>query len=251
IPRRISSASRTPRVVSSAERAPVCVSVALVATVVPWTMVSTDLTNSPKSRSGSSCAANCRSPSITAIEGSSGVESTLWIDAAWPWPAAMKSVKVPPTSMPIFRPMRVDPLSVGDFQHYRHGGIARGTAGEQPVSAPAQRELLDQLDDGPRAHRRLRMAPDQGAAVIVHALDWHAGLAGKQDVVHRKGIVRLDRVHALDRRPGLLERAARSGDRRFRHVGKLCPRRAEAMQPDADLRIAAELFGFIRRGHDD
>src|SRR5512134_2403376 len=103
MPRRISSASRTPRVVIRPDFAPVEVSVALVVTVVPWTMVSIAAANSASARP---CAAAISArPSTTAIDGSAGVESVLWISGSAPSRVTMKSVKVPPTSMPTLNAM--------------------------------------------------------------------------------------------------------------------------------------------------
>src|SRR5207244_5453274 len=101
----------------------------------------------------------------------------LWITVPAPCSATMKSVNVPPTSMPIFSPMQgSQSLALRNFQHHRHGGIAGGAAGEQAAAAATQHQLFDQLDDGARPHGRLRMAPNQRAAVIVEAFERHAGL---------------------------------------------------------------------------
>ena len=77
MPRRISSASRTPSVVSSADFAPVLVSVALVVTVVPCTMVSIEAAKSSADIGGCTICASSAKPCTTAIDGSRGVDSTL------------------------------------------------------------------------------------------------------------------------------------------------------------------------------
>ena len=97
MPRRISRASRTPAVVIRPVRAPRRVRVALVVTVVPWTITSIDAMKAAKSS-----AASSRRPLMTPTEGSSGVDSTLWITGSTPPARTKKSVNVPPTSMPTF-----------------------------------------------------------------------------------------------------------------------------------------------------
>ena len=105
MPRRISSASRTPSVVSRAHLAPREVSVALVVTVVPCTMVSMAAARSRSASGGSIAAAMSARPLTTAIEGSAGVESVLKMRGGAPSRATTKSVNVPPTSMPILSVM--------------------------------------------------------------------------------------------------------------------------------------------------
>src|SRR5690554_828624 len=105
MPRRISSASRTPSVVSSALFAPVCVSVAFVVTVVPCTIVSIVGAKASSVIGGCMLAAMSTRPSTTAIDGSAGVDSVLKIAGSAPSRVTTKSVKVPPTSIPILSVM--------------------------------------------------------------------------------------------------------------------------------------------------
>ncbi len=72
---------------------------ALVATVVPWTMRSVAASSARASMPSS--AARSPRPSITPIEGSSGVEVDFAITTRPSGATATRSVKVPPTSMPI------------------------------------------------------------------------------------------------------------------------------------------------------
>src|ERR1700722_982553 len=91
--------SRWPSVVSRPTFAPLCSSSALVATVVPCTMRSV-FSNNAASVSPN-ILANCSSPAITPTDGSSGVEA-IFASVEIPSPStATRSVKVPPTSMPM------------------------------------------------------------------------------------------------------------------------------------------------------
>ena len=101
MPHRISRASRTPAVVIRPVRAPLPVRMALVVTVVPWTMVSMEGANSPSASGFSTAAAMPASPSITPSDGSPGVDRTLKTSGSAPSRVSRKSVKVPPTSMPM------------------------------------------------------------------------------------------------------------------------------------------------------
>src|SRR6185437_4163348 len=87
------------------------------------------------------------------------------------------------------RPRQADggphpPSTFTHLEHDRHRGIARGTALEQPIAAAAIDQLLDELDDRTQAGRTLGMAPDERAAMVVHAHEIGAGLAREDDVVH-------------------------------------------------------------------
>src|SRR5574337_250638 len=111
MPRRISSASRKPSVVSRPLRAPVLVRVALVVTVVPCTIESIRGANASSVIGGSMLAAMSVRPLTTAIDGSAGVDSDLKIAGSAPLRVMTKSVKVPPTSMPISKLIPCSPLS--------------------------------------------------------------------------------------------------------------------------------------------
>src|SRR5262245_20872622 len=91
--------SRCPSVVRRPTLAPLCSSNALVATVVPWTIHS--LRASISARSMPRATANRSSPSITPSDWSSGVEGTLAIVTRPCASTDTRSVKVPPTSMPM------------------------------------------------------------------------------------------------------------------------------------------------------
>src|SRR5439155_12263970 len=98
-PSRISTTSRWPSVVNNPTLAPLCSRSALVATVVPCTMRSVCASIAARSRPIVS-ASNC-SPSRTPTDGSDGVDGTL-VRLALPAPStATRSVKVPPTSIPM------------------------------------------------------------------------------------------------------------------------------------------------------
>lgn len=88
--------SRNPRVVSMPVSAPLCSIVMLVATVVPWTTVVTSAGDIPPISQIS------RMPLITPSDWSLGVLGTLCTNtSAGPF-SRIRSVKVPPTSTPIF-----------------------------------------------------------------------------------------------------------------------------------------------------
>src|SRR5438552_6240992 len=91
--------SRWPSVVSMPAFAPLRSSSALVATVVPWTMKS--VAASSERGSVPSSAARRSRPSMTPMDGSSGVEVDLAIVTRPSWSTATRSVKVPPTSIPM------------------------------------------------------------------------------------------------------------------------------------------------------
>jgi hypothetical protein len=94
----------------------------------------------------------------------------------------------------------------------------------QPVNRPKPppRRASSSISSmiGARAHRRLRMAPDQRAAVVVHGIEVGAGLPGKEEVVGGKGVVGLDRGHLGDAAAGLLQRALRRRQHGLGHVGQ-------------------------------
>src|SRR5262252_3307799 len=108
--------SRCPSVVSMPTLAPLRSRSALVATVVPCTTRSVAPSSAPVSvpRSRASSAM----PSITPMEGSSGVEADLAMVTRPSASTATRSVKVPPTSMPM---------------RYMSAASARATAGAVAV----------------------------------------------------------------------------------------------------------------------
>src|SRR5690606_35542389 len=69
-----------------------------------------------------------------------------------------------------------------DLDDHRHRGVTGGAALEQAAAAATRGQFLDQFDDGTQPGRRLRMAPDERAAVIIHRLEVGAGLAREHDV---------------------------------------------------------------------
>jgi hypothetical protein len=89
--------------------APVPVSVALVVTVVPCTMVSMVGAKASSVSGGFMLAAMSVRPLTTAIDGSDGVDSVLKIAGSASSRVTTKSVKVPPTSIPIFSAIRCAP----------------------------------------------------------------------------------------------------------------------------------------------
>src|SRR3990172_698021 len=88
-----------PFVFSSPVRAPFLVNTAFVATVVPCTISSTRPRNSSSSKSW--CPAISFKPFRSPIDGSRGVESTLYTSHVPDESISKKSVNVPPTSTPI------------------------------------------------------------------------------------------------------------------------------------------------------
>src|SRR3990172_10805826 len=93
-------------------------------------------------------------------------------------------------------------LRVPDFQHCRHGGIARRAAGKQAPAAATHCQFFDYLDDRAQARGSLRMAPDERTAVVVHLHQVESGFAREDDVVDGERIVCLENVVLLDRQAG-------------------------------------------------
>src|ERR1039458_877440 len=160
MPRRISSASRTPSVVSRPHLAPVPVSVVLVVTVVPCTMVSMVGTNASSDRGGVIAAAILAMPFTTAIDGSAGVDSVLKIAGSAPSRVSTKSVKVPPTSIPIFSAIGFPPCWFALFFPLRAGRL-RDHLAQVLFSDLAQRGLRQLADE----HHFLRMLVAGDAAL--------------------------------------------------------------------------------------
>ena len=143
--------SRWPSVVSSPTLAPLCSSSALVATVVPCTMRSV----CASSWLGERCRSSARRsrPAITPIDGSSGVDA-VFASVEWPLSStATRSVKVPPTSMPIFSMARAARIA-GERLPLREGW--GGAAPARPLPRPP-----------PQGEGELACTPDVATAICM------------------------------------------------------------------------------------
>src|SRR5713101_8493966 len=139
--------SRWPSVVSMPTLAPLRSRSALVATVVPWTMRSV-AANSDRASVPSSAARRPK-PSITPIDGTSGVEADFAMTTR-PWPStATRSVKVPPTSTPM-RYMSAAPAARAVVPCHE-AVLEVGGAGRRLAArwlAPAAAASGDDVEDG-------------------------------------------------------------------------------------------------------
>src|SRR3990172_2326686 len=142
--------SRWPSVVSMPTFAPLRSSSALVATVVPWTMRS--VASSRERRSLASSTARRPRPSMTPMDGSSGVEADLAIVTRPSRSTATRSVNVPPTSIPmrytsaaLSLPASQPPLAGDEAVLEVRRASARGPLGGL---APAAAPRRDDVEDG-------------------------------------------------------------------------------------------------------
>src|SRR5262245_23821796 len=142
--------SRCPSVVSMPTLAPLRSRSALVATVVPCTTRS--VAPSSAAVSVPSSRASSAMPSITPMDGSSGVEADLAMATRPSGSTATRSVKVPPTSMPrrymSAAPARATAPAVavlaGDEAVFQIGGARGGIAPRRLApAAPARRHDVE------------------------------------------------------------------------------------------------------------
>src|SRR5512132_1292157 len=103
-----------------------------------------------------------------------------------PWPskrsASLAGANAACRSIHVARSPCIVTSRVADAEDDGHRRIARRASGEKAIAAAAKRELLDQLDDRARPHRRLRMSPDERAAEVVDRIQVDVHFAREQHV---------------------------------------------------------------------
>src|SRR5438034_7075270 len=175
--------SRWPSVVSRPTFAPLRSSSALVATVVPWTMRSV-LASRP-ARSVPHSPASRPRPSMRPSDWSRGVDAHLAMTTRPVSSTAARSVKVPPTSIPIRHIALVEARAVAGLQPAREILDAHARDGDLVVEHLRRRRQAG--DVGPARRLPESRAFERLRAVDEHLLDLDADGETRDLVRHGQG----------------------------------------------------------------
>jgi hypothetical protein len=137
-----------------------------------------------------------------------------------------------------------------DFQHQRCAGVAGSTAGKQHITTAFHYRLFNPFDDQPRRGGGLRVAEDQGTAVVVEPVDVDLHLIRHVNVVGGKRIVGFDHVDIADADAGFFQCHLGGRHHCHGHVGLFSPVIPVRDHPDFSFRIGAEVAGFFAGGYD-